>query len=261
MNSEFSKRCIQLAGRLADAARNIVLQHYRTDVAVEVKPDQSPVTAADRDVEAELRRLITAEFPDHGIVGEEYSAYQSEAEYVWVLDPIDGTKAFICGIPVFGTLIGLAQHGKPILGVIDQPVLRERWIGGVDYPTMLNDRPVRTRACKTWDSATVCATTPDMFTGRDQKSFQRVQHETKWVRYGTDCYAYGLLATGLVDLVIEADVKVHDYIGPAAVIAGAGGLVTDWTGASVDLNTPTDHIIAAGDSAMQKQALAFLGGD
>lgn len=260
MASELTQRCVDLACRLADAARSIVLAHYRSGVRVEDKPDETPVTKVDRAVEKTLRRLIEAEFPTHGIVGEEFGCHQSGAEYVWVLDPIDGTKAFICGIPVFGTLIGLTRGGKPVLGVIEQPVLGERWIGGTDLATTLNGKPAYTRRRTSWPKVTVCATTPEMFVDRDARSFQSVCDAAKWVRYGTDCYAYGLLASGFVDLVVEADVQVHDYIAPAAVIAGAGGVMTDWAGSALDLHSPTDHVLAAGDPAIHEQALELLCG-
>lgn len=261
MTLAFDQRCLDLAARLADAAGAIVRDHYRTGVVVEEKPDASPVTVADRAVESELRRLITAEFPQHGIVGEEYDAYQPDAEYLWVLDPIDGTKAFICGIPVFGTLIGLTRGGQPILGVIDQAVLDERWVGGEHHATRFNGKPIHTRSCASWSQATVCVTTPDMFTDADMVSFKRIRDSAKLVRYGTDCYGYGLLASGLVDVVIEANLKVHDYIAPAVVIQGAGGVVTDWAGNALDLNAPADRIVAAGDPAMHERALAALSGD
>lgn len=261
MTLAFSQRCLDLAVRLADAAGPIVRSHYRTDVVVEDKADASPVTVVDRAVESELRRLITAEFPEHGIVGEEHDPYQRDAEYVWVLDPIDGTKAFICGIPVFGTLIGLTRGGQPILGVIDQPVLHERWVGGVGHATLFNGKSVQTRRCASWSQATVCVTTPDMFRGADAVAFQRIRDVAKWIRYGTDCYGYGLLASGFVDVVVEADVKVHDYVAPAAIIQGAGGVVSDWAGNALDLNAPTDRIVAAGDPAMHERALAALSGD
>ncbi|HTT80449.1 MAG TPA: inositol monophosphatase family protein, partial [Stellaceae bacterium] len=152
-----------LANDLADAAGAAIRPHFRQKLAVDDKPDRSPVTAADRAAEAAMRELIAARFPDHGIIGEEFGREREDAEFVWVLDPIDGTKSFISGVPLFGTLIALAHRGRPILGVIDQPIQRERWIGAEDRPTTFNGAPVRCRACPDTAAATLFATSPDMF--------------------------------------------------------------------------------------------------
>lgn len=144
----------------------MIRPHFRSGIAIDDKADESPVTVADRDAETAMRRLIEAAFPDHGILGEEHGAVRLDAEFVWVLDPIDGTKAFISGVPVFGTLIALLQGGRPVLGVIDQPIARERWIGAVGRGTTLNGRPARARACADLGRATLFATAPDMFKGK-----------------------------------------------------------------------------------------------
>jgi len=249
----------RFADHLAEQARAIVLDHYRTGVAVEDKADMSPVTIADRAAEARMRTLIAERFPDHGMLGEEYGSERDDAEYVWVMDPIDGTKAFICGIPVFGTLIALVREGEPVLGVIDLPVTGERFIGGPARATTLNGRPVRTRPCASVSRAIVATTTPDMFEGEDMERFLRVRRAARLPRYGTDCYGYGLVAAGMIDLVIEADLAPYDYLGPAAVIEGAGGTVTDWEGRPLRLGGGGERIVAAGDPVLHAEVRRMLG--
>lgn len=259
MSDACPQHLIQLASRLADAARAVVTRYYRTGISVEDKADRTPVTAADREVESEVRRIIAAEHPEHGVLGEEEGPRQTDAEYVWVLDPIDGTKAFISGIPVFGTLIALTRDGAPILGVIDQAVTGERWLGARGHPTMLNGEPARTRAGIDITRAILCATAPEMFRGSERDAFARVGAKVKFTRYGTDCYAYGLLASGMVDLVVEAGVAPYDYMAHVAVVEGAGGVITDWEGRSLSLRCGADRVVAAGDLQAHAQVLRLLG--
>nr|VFJ66266.1 MAG: myo-inositol-1(or 4)-monophosphatase/inositol-phosphate phosphatase / L-galactose 1-phosphate phosphatase / histidinol-phosphatase [Candidatus Kentron sp. FW] len=249
---------ITLANQLADAAREIILPHYRQPMTVEDKPDRTPVTVVDRAVEAALRRLIGRAFPDHGIIGEESGAERPDAEYVWIIDPIDGTKAFLCGIPVFGTLIALTHRGTPILGVIDQPVSRERWLGVRGRPTTLNGARVETRACAEPARATLCATAPEMFTGSAATDFQRLTEAVKMTRYGTDCYGYGLLACGFVDLVVEADLSPYDYFAHVPIVEGAGGRMTDWQGRALTLRHTVSRVIACGDRGLHQAVVERL---
>ena len=204
-----------------------------------------------------MRRLIGARFPDHGIIGEEFGCEREHAEFVWVLDPIDGTKSFISGVPLFGTLIALAQRGRPIVGIIDQPILRERWIGAAGRPTTLNAAPIRCRPCAALAAATLFATSPDMFRGDDAAGFARVASTAKLVRYGADCYAYGLLAHGFVDLVIESSLKPYDFSAMLPVIEGAGGVASDWRGAPLTIASD-GRVVAAGDRRAHAAALALL---
>ena len=250
---------IDLAERLADASGAIVRRYFRTTIEVEDKPDESPVTVADREAEAAIRELIEEAFPDHGIVGEEYGAVRADAKYVWVLDPIDGTKSFITGKPLFGTLIGLLHEGAAVLGVIDQPVLGERWLGARGRPTTLNGRPVHVRPCGELGRAALYATSPHMFEGADRQAFARVRDAVKLPLYGADCYAYGLLACGFADLVVEASLAAYDYCGVVAVIEGAGGVITDWTGAPLGLGSD-GRVAAAGDRRSHERALELLAG-
>jgi inositol-phosphate phosphatase / L-galactose 1-phosphate phosphatase / histidinol-phosphatase len=250
---------LTLALRLADAAGAEIRPYFRRPLVVDDKPDLTPVTAADRAAEAAMRGLIEAHFPDHGIIGEEYGRVREEAEFIWVLDPIDGTKSFISGVPLFGTLIALTRDRRPILGIIDQPISRERWVGATGRQTMLNGAPVRSRACPALAAATLFATTPDMFKGDDAAAFARVSAAVKLVRFGADCYAYGLLAGGFIDLVLEASLKPYDFCAMVPVVEGAGGVATDWRGKALDLASD-GRILVAGDRRAHLAALALLDG-
>ncbi|MGB0748632.1 MAG: histidinol-phosphatase [Magnetospiraceae bacterium] len=249
---------IALAHRLADAARPIARQYFRKGVDVLDKSDASPVTQADREIEAAMRDVITAARPQDGIFGEEHGSERLDAEYVWVLDPIDGTKAFITGKPLFGTLIGLTQNRRPVLGIIDQPISEERWVGADGHGTTLNNIPVRTRSASL-EEAYLYATGPDMFSedAGTAAPFKRLSGSAKQALYGADCYAYGLLAAGYVDLVCEALLKPYDYCAVVPVVQNAGGVVTDWNGAAVTLDTG-DKILAAGAPDLHAAALSRL---
>jgi inositol-phosphate phosphatase/L-galactose 1-phosphate phosphatase/histidinol-phosphatase len=248
---------IDLANLMADAAAEIVLSHFRQKVAIEDKPDASPVTIADRRSEAAMRRLIHEHVPDHGILGEEYGAERTDADYVWVLDPIDGTKAFITGKPSFGILIALLHRGEPILGIIEQPVLRERWLGVKGQPTRLNGAEIHCRPCAEIGQAALYATAPEMFRGDDLKAFERVRASVKLPRYGADCYAAGLLALGFVDLMVEASLQPYDYLPLVAIVEGAGGVITDWGGKTLGLQSD-GRIAVAGDPQIHHALLGLL---
>jgi histidinol-phosphatase len=250
-------RFLALAIDLADAAGAAIRPYFRQPLAVDDKPDMSPVTAADRAAEAAMRRLIAERFPDHGIIGEELGREREAAEFVWVLDPIDGTKSFISGVPLFGTLIALTRRGRPVLGIIDQPIARERWIGASGRPTTFNGAAIRCRPCRALAAATLFATSPDMFRGDDAAAFARVAACAKLVRFGADCYAYGLLALGFIDLVIEASLKPYDFCAVLPIIEGAGGVVSDWRGATLTLASD-GRIVVAGDRRAHQAALALL---
>jgi inositol-phosphate phosphatase/L-galactose 1-phosphate phosphatase/histidinol-phosphatase len=251
---------VRLAERLAEASGAIIKRHFRTALAVEDKADLSPVTIADREAEAAMRRLIAENFPDHGIVGEEYGPDRADAEHVWVLDPIDGTKSFITGKPLFGTLIGLVAEGRAILGVIDMPALGERWLGARGRGTRFNGLPVTARRCGALARAAMYTTSPYMFArAEDGVAYERVRRAVKLALFGADCYAYGLLASGTVDLVIEGGLAVYDYCAPAAVIENAGGIVTDWQGRPLGLASD-GRVVAAGDPRIHAEALALLAG-
>ena len=248
-----------LAERLADAARPISLAYFRAGVAYDVKADTSPVTVADREAETVMRRLIGEAYPDHGILGEEHGAEHLGATYVWVLDPIDGTKSFVTGKPLFGTLIALLRDGRPIVGVIDMPALGERWLGVEGRPTIFGGRQVRVRSCDGLDHAWLYATSPQMFGSSDAIAFERLRSACYAAVWGADLYAYGLLASGRVDLVCEASLKPYDYCAVVPVIEGAGGIITDWQGAPLGLASD-GRVLAAGDARLHAVARGVLAG-
>jgi inositol-phosphate phosphatase / L-galactose 1-phosphate phosphatase / histidinol-phosphatase len=248
---------VDFALRLADAAAAVVRKYYRASLRVESKADASPVTIADREAEQVLRAMIRATYPDHGIEGEEFPGERLDAEFVWRLDPIDGTKSFVVGRPLFGTLIALTRVGRPILGVIDQCVLRERWLGVAGERSTWNGQPIRVRACPELEQAILSLTSPQMFSAAERAALARLEGAVRFPIYGGDCYAYGLLAMGSIDLIVEADLDVHDFMALVPVIEGAGGLVTDWQGAA--LSPVSDgRIVASGDRRVHEHALKLL---
>ncbi len=241
---------------MADAAADIVRPYFRQPLDVEIKADLSPVTLADREAERAMRTIIDQHFPDHGILGEEDEDTGLESEYLWVLDPIDGTRSFIAGKPQFGTLIGLCHRGEPLLGILNQPITNERWVG-YRGETTLNGKPVRTRSCSSVSEAVISTTSPHYFPLARKARFKTLRKQCREVQYGGDCYAYGLLAMGGLDLVVEADLKPYDILPLRPIIEGAGGLITGWHGKPVTL-TNFEAVIAAGDARTHVEALQFL---
>lgn len=251
---------LPLAEKLAEASGEIIRRYFRADAATlqaEAKSDESPVTIADRSAEEAMRRLIEAQYPEHGIFGEEFDFVRTDAEYAWVLDPIDGTRAFVTGMPIFGTLIALMRNGRPILGVINQPILNECWIGIEGRQTTLNGKPVSTSGVTRLADANQYSTDPDMFTGGDRAKMDAVLSEVKSRRYGGDCYAYALLASGHVDLVVEAQLKIYDFMPLVPVIQNAGGVMTDWNGNALTRDSD-GHVVAAATADCHKEAVALL---
>jgi histidinol phosphatase-like enzyme (inositol monophosphatase family) len=249
---------VDFAHRLADAAGAVTRKYFRAPLAIDDKADASPVTIADREAEAAMRALIAIHHPGHGIVGEEEGPERADAEWVWVLDPIDGTRSFIAGKPSFVTLIALVRHGVPVLGVIDQPVARERWIGVAGETTRFNGEAVTTRVCTTLDQAILNTTGPDLFEADDATAFARLAGAVKHTLYGGDGYAYGLLAGGFIDLVAEAGLKPYDLCALAPVVAGAGGVMTDWRGQELTISSD-GRVLASGGPAVHEHALHALG--
>ena len=250
---------IPLASRLADAAGNAIRPFFRSHFDHEAKSDASPVTEADRAAEAAIRAIIDAECPHDAIIGEEYGEKPGTSGRTWVLDPIDGTVSFMAGRPIFGTLIALLDDGWPVLGIIDQCISGERWVGASGRETILNGKLVRTRACRSLGDATLASTGPQYFDTHDAEHFMTLAARTAHKRmvWGGDCYNYGLLAAGQIDLVVEAGLKLHDFAALVPIIEGSGGLMCDWTGEP--LHAESDgHIIALGDSARLDDVLESL---
>lgn len=255
-----------VGNKIADAAGEVIRKYFRKSFDILDKEDLSPVTIADQAAEESMVKIIQENFPSHAIYGEEkgWRCQEETAEYVWVLDPIDGTKSFITGKPVFGTLIALLYKGKPILGVIDQPVLRERWIGLSGRRTTLNGQEISTRNCSSLSKAYMYTTSPHLFEGDAEIAFARVRSKVKVPLYGCDCYAYALLASGFVDLVVESGLKPYDFLSLVPVIEGAGGTITDWKGqhfnwkASAGSPATSFNVVAAGDKEVHQEALDAL---
>jgi histidinol phosphatase-like enzyme (inositol monophosphatase family) len=249
---------LTLAIELADEARAFVRPRFRSRVSVESKPDGSPVTEIDTALEARLRERIRARFREHGVVGEESGAERANSDWVWVLDPIDGTQSFILGKPTFATLIGLMFQGKPVLGVVEHPALGDRWVGAAGSPTLFNGIPARVRPCAAVTEASLSTTGPNWFSKEELVAFDRVRSAVKVQHWGADCYSFGLLASGFIDLVIESSHHLHDFCALVPVVEGAGGIMTDWTGRALDASGGP-RVIAAGDKRAHREALALLG--
>ena len=250
---------LALANRLADAAGAAIRPLFRAAFAHETKADASPVTDADRAAEAVMRRILDAEAPRDGIIGEEFGSERPGAARQWVLDPIDGTVSFMAGRPIFGTLIALLVDGWPVLGIIDQPVSGERWVGAVGQPTLLSGKPARTRTCRALADATLASTGPQYFSDHDGDHFRTLAAQTAHKRliFGGDCYNYGLLASGHIDLVVEAGLKLHDYAALVPVVEGAGGTMCDWNGGPLNAES-SGHVIAMGDPARLEDVVEAL---
>lgn len=248
---------------LADLSGAFILRHFRKRIAVDDKKSHGvfdPVTVADRGAERIIRRELRRSFPDHGIIGEELGEHRPDARFRWILDPIDGTRAFIMGSPMWGTLIGLMDREAPYLGMLDQPYTGERFWSGERAAFMRDARGkvsrMKTRPCGTLDEATVATTHPDLFAvGRERQSFERMKREARMTRFGGDCYNYALLAAGFVDVVIESGLKGYDIAALVPIVERAGGRVTTWDGGSPMRG---GRILATGDPGLHEQLIAFL---
>lgn len=247
---------LALAEQLGDVARRIVREHFRAPIAVDRKGDGTPVTIADRDIETHMRRMIRAAFPGHAVRGEEFAA-EGSGEFTWVLDPIDGTKSFVSGYPLFGSLIALQHRDRAVLGVIEAPVVAERWVGAEGRATLFNGKPARTRDCRSLEEAILYTTTPDTFDAAERSRFEALSARTALRRFGGDCYLYGMLASGFCDLVVEALLKPHDFMAVIPVVAGAGGRISDWRGAPLGPGSD-GRVVAAATEALWTQALDAL---
>lgn len=253
-------RLLTFADTLADSARTAILPFFRAPHACEDKGNGhfDPVTEADQASERAMRALIEREFPGHSILGEEYGGELASRGYQWILDPIDGTRAFISGLPTWGVLIGLYHDGAPLIGVMDQPYLDERyrgWMDGANVTARGATTPLQTRACASLDTATLSTTDPYLFTGDEAAAFARVRTAAKLTRYGYDCYAYCMLAAGHIDCVIENNLKPFDIAALIPIVTGAGGGIVNWEGADASKG---GRVLAWGDSKLSAEAIATL---
>lgn len=256
MESEF----VRFSCMLADTAGQIALKGFRSKLDLTEKSDSSPVSQVDLCIEREITNLISRKYPQHGIMGEEYGVTQGSSPYEWVIDPIDGTSNFIAGKPCFTTLISLLFEGQPILGVIDQPITKERWIGQVGVPTLFNSLPCGS-SLKDEDGHEVdsylrlACTTPFMFQADEYQVFKTIAKIANSVSFGGDAYNYGLLALGHIDIVMEADLKFYDIAALIPVVEGAGGVITDWRGRSIGRNSFDGQVLASKSITLHKKIL------
>ena len=253
----------QFVNELATQSGKAILPFFRTAIPAEDKSRGGafdPVTEADRAGESAMRHLIKRTFPTHGIIGEEFGEERAEADYVWVLDPIDGTRAFIAGLPTWGTLIGLSHRGQPVFGMMHQPFTGERFFGdggSATYRGPGGERKLMTRRCASLQDAVISTTSPKLFEGEELRAYDRVESAARLARYGCDCYAYCMLAAGHIDLVVESGLKPYDIAALIPIIEGAGGIVTGWDGGSA---AHGGRIVAAGDRRVHATAVELLGG-
>jgi myo-inositol-1(or 4)-monophosphatase len=253
-------RFVSAAIEAAERAGAEIRPYFRAKVATERKGDASPVTIADRTAEQAMRAVLAGHFPSHGILGEEFGLQNPHSPFRWVLDPIDGTRAFITGRPVFGTLISLMHENRPIIGLIDQPITGERWIR-VDGQATVFAGPFggtpRTRLCPSLAQAELSCTSPDML-GEHMPAWRKLANSVARVTWGGDCYAYGLLALGQIDIIAECDLKIWDWAALLPVVEGAGGRMTDWRGQDLNPDNFDGRVIAVGDPALLAPALEKL---
>ncbi|MEZ5961813.1 MAG: histidinol-phosphatase [Hyphomonadaceae bacterium] len=249
-------RLLAFADTLADAARAAILPYFRAAHNVESKGAVfDPVTDADRAAERAMRTLIETNFPEHGVLGEEYGERESRDGYQWILDPIDGTRAFISGLPTWGVLIGLYHEGRPLIGVMDQPFTQERyrgWMDGANATTRSGTHALKTRACATLSEATISTTSPDLFAGDEARGWASIRDQAKLARYGYDCYAYCMVAAGHIDAVIESGLKAFDIAALIPILTGAGGGVCAWDGGDASSG---GRVLAFGDARVRDEVL------
>ena len=244
----------EFAQMLASHGGDIIRSEFRSTSEYMVKEDLSPVTIVDQNIEKAQRLLINKHFPDHGILGEEYGLEREHAEYVWLLDPIDGTKAFVAGLNSFASLISLTRNGNPILGIIDQPITNERWIGVKGTPTTFNGKEIKVRTCPALMDAVLATSAPDNFNEEGMPAFNALHAATRWTVYGGSCLLTGMLATGFIDIVAEGWLDPYDYCPIVPIVEGAGGVISDFRGEPLNLYSDR-YMLASGDRKMHERAI------
>lgn len=254
---DYQKEFGTFFNQAADVAGVLALKYFRQVIPVDDKQDKSPVTQADREIEQALRELIRKTFPAHGIVGEEFGKENDQAEFVWVIDPIDGTKSFATGRPLFGTILGLMHNGKPAAGLIEQAFTKERWFGITDKSAWHNGNLIKVAPARTLENARLYTGSIAMFDDANFDNYLKLCRSAKWTQYSCDCYAYGLLAMGWCDLIVEQQLGLYDIAGVAPIITGAGGYISDWNGKAID-HTFNGKAVAASSEALARQALDLL---
>ena len=256
MNNSYQEY-VEFANTLADEASKISMQYFRTKLSIDQKNDMSPVTIADQNTEIKIREMINKKYPNHGILGEEFEAIKPDSEFVWVIDPIDGTRSFIAGHKDFGNLIALTQNNNPILGIINCPAHQERWVGIINKETTMNNNVVKTSNTSLINESHFCTSGLYLEDDHFKKSCDKIINKTKYYRLGGDCYMYGMVASGLIDIVLEDTLKTHDYMALIPVIEGAGGVVTDKYGNPVTINSE-GSIVASANKSLHNQIIDII---
>jgi histidinol phosphatase-like enzyme (inositol monophosphatase family) len=257
MKPDYEKLFAPFMNEAADAAGKVALSYFRKTIPVDDKQDKSPVTQADREIEQTLRALITKKYPNHGIIGEEFGNERADAEFVWCLDPIDGTKSFITGRPMFGTIIGLLHNGKPVAGIVDQAYTKERWFGITSTMATHNGTPIRVAPPRKLAEARLYTGSINMFEGENFEGYLHLCRAAKLTQYACDCYAYGLLAMGWADAMVEQCLKLYDVAGAAPIITGAGGYIAKWDGTEIDINFEGEAV-AASTKELAREAVSII---
>tara|TARA_Y100000590_G_scaffold289743_1_gene326167 strand:- start:449 stop:1225 length:777 start_codon:yes stop_codon:yes gene_type:complete len=248
---------VSFSNHLADESEKIIKKYFRQSIKIENKDDQTPVTIADKSVELKIRELIQNKYPNHGILGEEFEAKNIDSEYLWVIDPIDGTRSFIAGHKDFGTLIALLHNNIPIVGIINCPMHQERWVGANGRKTTMNNLEINTSKTTSLNQSYFCTSGLYLEDDHFKKSCDKIINKTKYYRLGGDCYMYGMVASGLIEIVLEDTLKTHDYMALIPVIEGAGGVVTDKYGASVNIKSG-GSIVASANKILHKEIIDII---
>lgn len=257
MTALFIEQVMDSMTLMADASGQLLRAAVMHPSRAHIKDDGSPVTSIDVAVEDMIRSIISQRHPDHGIIGEERENILPDAEFVWVIDPIDGTLPFLAGLPVFGTLIALLYKNEPIVGVIDMPMTYERWVGVTGAPTTLNGKPICTRPCLDLSSAMMSTSNQDFYNIHTMRALQVMKDATSLAVYGGSCMSYGRLASGYIDVAMDVDFDVFDYLAMVPIIEGAGGVISDWQGRPLNRQSG-DKFVAVGDPHLHDQVLSVL---
>ena len=251
---------LNFANRLADEASKTSMHYFRTSLDIDSKIDESPVTIADKNTELKIRSMIKQEYPEHGILGEEFDSINANAEYIWVIDPIDGTRSYIAGHKDFGNLISLTYNKKPIIGIINCPAHKERWVGVKNQNSTLNKKPVKTSKIKNIENAYLFTSGLYFDEPHLRRAVDKIQKKVNYFRYGGDCYMYGMVASGLIDIVIEDTLKTHDYMALVNVIEGAGGKITDKFGEEITTDSQ-GSVIASANENLHSEIISLINAE
>ena len=256
MNNSFQEY-LNFANKLADAAGITSMEYFRTSLSIDNKSDESPVTIADKNTELKIRSMIEKKYPNHGILGEEFDSINPEAEFIWVVDPIDGTRSYIAGHKDFGNLISLTQNKKPIIGIINCPAHNERWVGIKNLNSTINQKPAKSSNVTNIENAYLFTSGLYFDEPILRSAVEKINNKVRYFRYGGDCYMYGMLASGLIDIVIEDTLKVHDYMALVNVIEGAGGIITDKFGTEITADSQ-GSVVASANQELHSQLISLI---